>query len=688
MVPSVSPERLLLGLALVAVGIGALVAGAIALRRAFLPGWSGSRARVAEIVIVIGGLNLVAQLVGIVGLFQRWVIVIGCAVTGVVAVVIASRRRPIDVPSGEVTQVPRAPALAVGASLVAALILVGQWAARSVEVLRHGMYQSVDTLWYHGPMAARWVQEGSITGVHYFDSEPLTAFYPGGGDLFHAVGIAVMGDDVLSPLINIGWLIIACLGAWCIGRSFGAGPSCVLAVVVALSTPLMLETQPGAMYTDIVGYAMLLCALALLVNRDGMQAAFWLAGLAAGIALGVKYTMIVPVGVLTLGVVIVTREAWWRTTALWAALLTLGGGLWYVRNLVVVLNPVPPLDLPLGPLSPPSPPLLTPSLRVIDFLGDGDIVRNVFLPGLGESFGRVWWMIVILALAGGAVALVKGATATVKVLGAMGLVSILAFLVTPQALGTEEDPFFFAVVLRYLALPLTLGLVALAVTPVLTRASRLWWLPLALTIAFVATQVNRKAWIGNDLVLAGSMVAVAAAAATLFVLWRRSPTPRALAISLAAVGLLAVVAFGAVQRGYQENRYKGYRNLKLAQWTRNVRDARIAIIGTFLQYPLYGPDLSNHVQWVAHIGSHGHESRYPTCAAWRRALNAGDYDYVLVTSAAYPVLGPDAPPAVELEWTRTDPGVSVVFRDAELAVAFRIRQPLDPAACPARSDRA
>src|SRR5205085_3461046 len=38
--------------------------------------------------------------------------------------------------------------------------------------------ETVDTLWYHLPQAARFVQTGSILHLHYFDNDPVTAFYP------------------------------------------------------------------------------------------------------------------------------------------------------------------------------------------------------------------------------------------------------------------------------------------------------------------------------------------------------------------------------------------------------------------------------------------------------------------------------------------------------------------------------
>ena len=72
----------------------------------------------------------------------------------------------------------------------------------------------------------------------------------------------------------------------------------------------------------------------------------------------------------------------------------------------------------------------------------------------------------------------------------------------------------------------------------------------------------------------------------------------------AAVAVAALVGWFE-QRHYLERRYENTSpRLQLAstlRWARDIRDARIAVAGirgVFNQYPLYGTDLSNHVQWL------------------------------------------------------------------------------------------
>ncbi len=56
------------------------------------------------------------------------------------------------------------------------------------------------------------------------------------------------------------------------------------------------------------------------------------------------------------------------------------------------------------------------------------------------------------------------------------------------------------------------------------------------------------------------------------------------------------------------------------RWARDRQDTRIGIAGTtagFLQYGLYGTDLSNRVVYLGEKGPHGAYNAIPTCAAFR-----------------------------------------------------------------------
>ena len=209
----------LLSVALLIAALAPLAVGARALRRTLMPQWSGAPAWLADAVIALALFVAVTELLGTIGAFKRVPIVIGCAAAGLGAVLLTRR-----VPGRPGLEPPPAPAPTGRYVAVAAVaVVVADWSARVADALAGGMV-SADTLWYHLPQAARFVQDGSITGIHFFDSVPLTAYYPATASLFHAVGIAIFERDVLSPLLNMAWLGLACLAGWCVGRSWGGAP--------------------------------------------------------------------------------------------------------------------------------------------------------------------------------------------------------------------------------------------------------------------------------------------------------------------------------------------------------------------------------------------------------------------------------------------------------------------------------
>ena len=69
--------------------------------------------------------------------------------------------------------------------------------------------------------------------------------------------------------------------------------------------------------------------------------------------------------------------------------------------------------------------------------------------------------------------------------------------------------------------------------------------------------------------------------------------------------------------------------------------------------------------------------RASTCEQWRRLLNAGDYDYVVVSLDRIEPGGPSFPP--EARWTR-DPHAKVVLKTPP-TVVFKIDGPLAVARC-------
>src|SRR5262249_3464446 len=101
------------------------------------------------------------------------------------------------------------------------------------------------------------------------------------------------------------------------------------------------------------------------------------------------------------------------------------------------------------------------------------------------------------------------------------------------------------------------------------------------------------------------------------------------------------------------------------RWAQNVHHARIGT-SAVLQYGLYDDELTNHVQYVGVRGPDAGFDIASTCEAWRAAVNAGHYDYV-VTAPRYG--GTHSP---QTDWTR-EPGVSQVVLQDGLVTVFRLQ---------------
>src|SRR5262245_53230498 len=270
----------------------AMAYAAVGLRGRLLPGWPGGSARLAEVVLGLSLLVVTAELIGVVGLYRPgWVLLATIVVGAAVGTVLRPARRWLELPSPPVTPI------ATAAAVAAALLVAAHWAMPTQTGLDIGMYLP-NTTWHNAPFAARFVQEHQVGALHFTEVLNLTVwFYPQNSELLHSVGILFLGNDFLSPLINIGWMTLCLLAAWSFARPYGKGPIAVLAMCLVVDANMLLLYQPGDAKNDIAGLFFLLAAAAVLVNADAQRregdgdgpipsGALWVAALAAGLALG------------------------------------------------------------------------------------------------------------------------------------------------------------------------------------------------------------------------------------------------------------------------------------------------------------------------------------------------------------------------------------------------------------------
>jgi len=680
----------LFGVAELAIVVAALAFGAVRVRAWLLPEWSGAPARLVEALVGVAGLVWLVELLGAIGQYREVPFVVEAIVVGTGAGELA--RRAARASRAARRRGPPAPPpdrRAVWVAVVVAALVVAHWSVAVRSSFANGMY-GYDTTWYHMPFAARFVQDSSITGLHFTSTSFLSWFYPANSELFHSVGILLTDRDYLSPLINVAWLALAMLAAWCIGRPWGLGPASLVGGCVIFGAGVFGD-QPGEARNDIPATAFLLTAAAIMINasvpreRPRLEigpAPIALAGLAAGLAIGTKLSLLAPIGALTIAVVVAAKHrgpaaAWWSGGVL------AGGGFWFVRNLVAVGNPLPWLSA-LGPVPLPGPEEVLPNERepfsVVHYATDPGVWSEWFFPGLADRLGELWPLVLVLGAAGAVALLFRERAAVLRLLGFAALAAAVAYPFTPlTASGFEGEPLGFASNLRYLGPVLALALALLPVAARKASARRQWVVLGLLAAVFVGAFAEDALRSGFALAVLGVGVVVALSAlAVRLARDRRAPRPAAIAAGVLAAALVLAAGY-RVQRNYAEERYAdeygiGEPGLESAFiWARDVEGSRIAT-NTIRQYPFYGAGLSNYVQFVGRRGDDDSFEPITSCGAWRRALNDGDYDYV-VTGANFPAPGADRP--VENGWLRDAEGAKEIVSDGPTSV-FELPGTLDP----------
>ena len=103
---------------------------------------------------------------------------------------------------------------------------------------------------------------------------------------------------------------------------------------------------------------------------------------------------------------------------------------------------------------------------------------------------------------------------------------------------------------------------------------------------------------------------------------------------------------------------------------------RIATTST-RQYPLFGTDLSNRVEFVGRHEPHGGFVAPTSCAEWRRLIDEGEYEYVV---ASRDRIEPGRPPyPASARWTE-GPNAHLILAVPPTKV-FRLDGALDPSTC-------
>jgi hypothetical protein len=720
-------------LALVALSLGF---GAYGLRRRLMPAWHGAPARLVEAITAVALLTWISEVLGIFGLLYAGALVGAC-------VLLAAAITLSPGGGGGAGAAPTEPAglsawrLLIMVGVIA--LVVGHWAVTTKHALDRGVF-NFDSLWYHLPFAADMAQSHSVTGMHHVDTVFTNWFYPQNSELLHADGMLLIGRDTLSLFLNYGWLLVAFLAAWCIGRPYGRGDLSVVATAILLEAHVLVVREPAAAKNDLMAAALTLAAIAILVNawakradlsfgtvapsstvpnprnrriwNRGSEGDAWsgslpvgwplaVAALATGLAAGTKVTALAMAAALSVAVFVLAPQGRrWAAAGWWLIPALLAGGFWYLRNLVVAGNPLPAVES-LGPISLPHPERLQigrPDFSIAHYATDTGAWRHYFAPGLHDAFGALWPLVVGAAVLAALWALLWGRDRVVQAVGAVVIFGFVAYLFTPlSAAGADGAPVAFGINLRYVYGAVLGGLALLPLPRLFDDRRRQWGLLGALLVVLLISDRADSAAHDPARVFALGLVVVAVLVPAALLLARGRGADRGIVVAGSAALALAVVAIGyPLQRHYLDQRFRnevsaesipGMHLDSAYRWARGLEDTRIGLAGTsagFAQYGFYGADLSNRVVYLGEDGPHGAFNAIPTCGAFRAAVNAADLDF-LVTAPFLNFLHPGDPiPSPEARWLRGEPAVAPVLRSGPVSV-WQVRGELNPAGCGPRN---
>lgn len=443
-----------------------------------------------------------------------------------------------------------APALALAglttfAVLVAAVADVRAWMAQVV--------QGLDTLTFHLPNAARWIQSGSMWQVDEFLPFQSHGSYPNHGELLFTWAMLPFDDDLL-----VRPLIVAILALWAFtivaaARELGAPPAArALGACALVTIPIVADaTVPRAM-PDVLAYFGVTAGLLFLLRfaRTERRSDLVLAGLGLGLAVGTKWYG--APGALVLLVVLAgcrrLAGAQWRAQvgdlAVLGGVVAATGGIWLVRNAVELGNPVFPKKVaPFGVTLFDGPRDLIAEragFSIADYATDPDVLFGK-LPGQIHA-GVGWLALAALLLAAGCalVARRRRDRRAAALLAAAAALALVYALLPYSAFGARGDPALAYVSTRYLVPALIPLALAAAWAAGRTRAGIA--IEVALAVAAVTALSPAFGPLRADPLATASVLVLAAGLA----LWAAARFVPARAHGAALVAVLAIATVGGL----------------------------------------------------------------------------------------------------------------------------------------------
>ena len=686
-------DDFLSGLLFLAATAGACLAIALLVQRRRLAHLSGTPRVSAVATLGLATVVVSHLLPGLAGLLSRWS-VLAMALLVLAAVGLGVRQRP----AARVPRVARETEaegtlswVVAGSSLgaVALWLLASAWNRTALPP------EDVDTLTFHFPIIAEWIQGGSIWPVQQFT--PLLAHgnYPATGDVAFLALILPWSNEWLAGALNPALIALTGLTVHAIARELGAArPQAILAAALLTSMPAVAGPANGAALTDSFMFATFSAGVLFLLRheRGAPRAELWLAAVALGLAFGSKWYGVPAVGAVAavaVGARLVRRRglgATVRDGAVAGAVVALFGGVWMLRNAIESGSPIFPAEMAIFGITlfdtPYNPIFACADFTIADYLGDWDVWSAHITPPLRQAFTWPGAAIGAGLVAAGLLSSrprlgPSGAARGSVVAGViLAVLLVVAYALTPTgAAGPEGRPTLVGANARYgvPAFVVAAPLVAWA----LANAGRLRIALELACAAAVAYGIHESFEVPLRVVAAalGALVVAALAVWALLALTGRLRTrarDRVRLAALAACVPILVAAGHDRQRAFNTDRYAtggaetwiirnaptGHRIALAGAWSNSIRSP---------VWPAFGSRLGNEVDYLGEtvdgqLREHGRRDE------WERAIRRGGYDLLLVGRGGYnefcPVPGSESD---DDRWAR-EAGFEQVARDASLTL--------------------
>lgn len=543
-----------------------------------------------------------------------------------------------------------------------------------------------DALIYHYPMVAGWVQDASLNHPRGFLVGEFQWWYPSNTELLHTWAVLWFRTDFLVSLVS--WLFFGLLmgSVYALAAEIGTRMrQAAIVTVAAVSTPIVffVGVRLSGVDTAVTAFMLLAVLFALRWWRTGRLLCFGdagppgeatltmrvrdlvLSGLAAGLALGSKYTAVPFVGAMVVVFLVCLfvsavrhRSAWRRLVAPLVALALpaiVAGIYWYVRNLVLAGNPLYPqgfLGLPDGfELSG-----LTGSQAILSHT-----VWDVLLPA--NRYLAIAWL-GVLGLTGVLVpvAVVANPVWLLRlrrrledwgprfvVAAVLPIMLLVLYMSTPDsAKGPVAYPILFVEKIRYGLTPYTLLLVGLGFLLARRSARLANWVFGSVAVAHVLYIVvgyalgtgSQENLIPSQGVLQGTVVGLLFVAVAAGGVWLHRRGRLRVADStlrkLIAAGAVLFFAAGLVASWVFTHQARYAHSGSLSELAYTEADSWPAGTGiaytsnVFNDYPLFGTNLQNRVRLAADEPARGTYTYFTDADSLVAFMERNDMQYLLV----------------------------------------------------------